>query len=137
MSYEYFFQIRFFSKRRKYKELNFKMRKIETGSVRRPDLTLIQNICENEISVELHFKFINILHTNFSNERHFGSFLYVHVTRENLPKRCSYKKRIHITLMKLTPAFQVESICYLKSAKFQPSNLIVQTFGCFLCMSQN
>jgi len=44
------------------------MRKIETGSVRRPDLTLIQKICENEISVELHFKskafYIPIFPTN-------------------------------------------------------------------------
>jgi len=30
--------------------------------------------------------FINILSTNFLYERHFGSFFYVHVTREKLPK---------------------------------------------------
>jgi len=36
--------------------------------------------------------FINILRTNFLYECRFGSFFYVHVTREKLPKRCSYEK---------------------------------------------
>jgi len=36
--------------------------------------------------------FINILRTNFSYENHFGSFFYVHVTREMLRKQRSYKK---------------------------------------------
>jgi len=31
--------------------------------------------------------FINILCTNFSYKHHFGSFFYVHVTREKLLKR--------------------------------------------------
>jgi len=38
--------------------------------------------------------FINIQRTNFSHERWFGSFFYVHVTREKCPR---------IMLMKLTP----------------------------------
>ncbi len=46
--------------------------------------------------------FINVKCTNFSLERHFGSFYYVHVTRKKLPKRRSYEKRAHFTLMKLT-----------------------------------
>ncbi len=37
--------------------------------------------------------FINIKRTDFSYERHFGSFYYVHVTRKKLPpKQCSYEK---------------------------------------------
>jgi len=36
--------------------------------------------------------FINILRTNFSYEYHFGSFFYVHVTREKLLKQHSYIK---------------------------------------------
>jgi len=47
--------------------------------------------------------FINILRTNFLYQRCFGSFFYVHVTREKMPKQLSYQKRMHITLMKLTP----------------------------------
>jgi len=35
--------------------------------------------------------FINILRTNFSYERRLGSFFYVHVTREKLPKQRLYK----------------------------------------------
>jgi len=47
---------------------------------------------------------INILCTKFSYERRFGSFFYVHVTREKLPKQCSYKKFVRKMLMKLTTA---------------------------------
>ncbi len=47
--------------------------------------------------------FINVKRTNFSYERHFGSFYYVYVTEKKLPKLCSYKKFAHLTLMKLTP----------------------------------
>jgi len=36
--------------------------------------------------------FINILRANFVCESLFGSFFYLHVTREKLPKRRSYKK---------------------------------------------
>jgi len=46
--------------------------------------------------------FINIIHTNFLYKCHFGSFLYLHVTREELPKQCSYKKFVRKMLMKLT-----------------------------------
>ncbi len=45
---------------------------------------------------------INILHTNFSYERCFGSFFYIHVTRGKLPKQCLYEKCARKTLMKLT-----------------------------------
>ncbi len=41
------------------------------------------------LSVGLNF--INILRTNFSFERPFGSFFDIHVTREKLPKQCSYE----------------------------------------------
>jgi len=47
--------------------------------------------------------FINILRTNFLYQCRFDSFFYVHVTREKMPKQLSYQKRMHITLMKLTP----------------------------------
>jgi hypothetical protein len=38
----------------------------------------------------------------FSYEHRFGSFFYVHVTREKLPKRRLYKKIVRKMLMKLT-----------------------------------
>ncbi len=38
----------------------------------------------------------------FSYEHHFGSFFYVHVTREKLPKQCSYEKFVRKMLVKLT-----------------------------------
>jgi len=48
--------------------------------------------------------FINILRTNFLYESALLSFFfYLHVTREKLPKRLSYKKGTHKMLMKLTP----------------------------------
>jgi len=48
--------------------------------------------------------FINIIHTNFWYERRSGSLFYLHVTREKLPKQCSYEKCAQKTLlMKLTP----------------------------------
>jgi hypothetical protein len=47
--------------------------------------------------------FINILRTNFSYERHCGSFIYVYVTREKLQKRRLYEKFERKMLIKLTP----------------------------------
>ncbi len=47
--------------------------------------------------------FINILRTNFSYQRRFGSFFYKHVTREKLPKQRSYEKSARKMLLKLTP----------------------------------
>jgi len=47
--------------------------------------------------------FINVLNSSFLYKHHFGSFFYVHVTREKLPKRRSYKKCAQKTFMKLTP----------------------------------
>jgi len=49
--------------------------------------------------------FINILRSNFLYKHCFGSFFYVHVTREKLLKQRSYEKFIHKMLMKLTPQF--------------------------------
>jgi len=46
--------------------------------------------------------FINILRTNFLFEGRFGSFFYVHVTREKLPNQRSYEKVVRKMLMKLT-----------------------------------
>jgi len=54
------------------------------------------------LAAPLGVNFINILLTNFSYEHRFGSFFYVHVTREKLPKQRLYKKRGRIMLMKLT-----------------------------------
>jgi len=47
--------------------------------------------------------FINIFY-----ERYFGSFFYIHVTREKLPKRRSYVKVARIMLVKLTPGEERE-----------------------------
>ncbi len=47
---------------------------------------------------------INILRTNFLYANHFGSFFYIQVTREKLPKHYSHKKFELLTLMKLTVA---------------------------------
>jgi len=47
--------------------------------------------------------FINIKRTNYSYERHFGSFSIVTCTKKKLPKQRLYKKIARITLMKLTP----------------------------------
>ncbi len=61
-------------------------------------IILIRNtLCRSGVN------FINVLGTNFSYERHFGSLFYVLVTREKLPKQISYKKFSNKTLMKLTP----------------------------------
>ncbi len=46
--------------------------------------------------------FINILRMKFLYERRFGSFSYVHVTREKLPKQHWYEKFVCKMLMKLT-----------------------------------
>jgi hypothetical protein len=46
--------------------------------------------------------FINILRAKFTYESLFGSFFYLHVTREKLPKRHSYVKFARKLLMKLT-----------------------------------
>jgi len=46
--------------------------------------------------------FINVLQANFTYESLFGSFFYLHVTREKLLKTCSYKKFTRKMLMKLT-----------------------------------
>jgi len=40
---------------------------------------------------------------NFLYECRFGSFFYVHVSREKMPKQCSCKKFVRKMLMKLTP----------------------------------
>jgi len=47
--------------------------------------------------------FIIILCTNFWYEHRFGSFFYIHVTREKLRKQHLYKKFACKMLMKLTP----------------------------------
>jgi len=47
--------------------------------------------------------FINVKCANFTYESLFGSFLYLHGTREKLPKRCLYIKSARKTLMKSTP----------------------------------
>jgi len=46
---------------------------------------------------------INILCANFTYESFLGSFFYLHVTREKLLKRRSYKIFVRKMLMKLTP----------------------------------
>jgi len=48
--------------------------------------------------------FIHVVCPNFMYESLFGSFFYLHVTREKLLKRRLYKKFAHKMLMKLTPS---------------------------------
>jgi hypothetical protein len=54
------------------------------------------------IDVSSGVNFINILCMNFSYECRFGSFFYINITREKLPKQCSYEKFVRKMLMKLT-----------------------------------
>ncbi len=49
--------------------------------------------------------FINVESKKKLYDRHFGSFYYIHVTGEKLPKQYSYKKFVLLTLMKLTPVW--------------------------------
>jgi len=58
-------------------------------------------------SIFLGVNFINILRTNFLYERLFGSFFYVHVTREKLPKQHLDKKFLIKMLMKLAIGWNV------------------------------
>jgi len=67
--------------------------------------------------------FINILRTNFSYEHHFGSFFCVHVSREKLLKRCSYKKFARLTLMKLTTDLFLQFTTNIVSIKLKLRNL--------------
>ncbi len=54
--------------------------------------------------------FINALRSNFMYESIFGSFFYLHVTREKLLKRHLYEKLWRKTLMKLTPGLSFTNI---------------------------
>jgi len=49
--------------------------------------------------------FINVLLANFTYKSLFGSFFYLHLTREKLLKRHWHKKFAKKMLMKLTPEF--------------------------------
>ncbi len=60
--------------------------------------TLLQSGASSRPGVNV----INVICARFSYKRSFGSFLYVHVTREMLLKQHSYEKRACLTLMKLT-----------------------------------
>jgi len=53
--------------------------------------------------------FINIMRTNFSYEHCSGSFFYMHVTREKLPKQLLYENRARVKLMKLMAELLGES----------------------------
>jgi len=46
--------------------------------------------------------YVRIFRTNFLYEHCLGSFFYVHVAREKLPKQGSYEKFVRKMLMKLT-----------------------------------
>ncbi len=60
--------------------------------------------------------FINTKWTNFLFERHFGSFLHLHVTRKKLPKRLLYEKFARLTLVKLTPG--IKGLKLIKKKKY-------------------
>jgi hypothetical protein len=71
--------------------------------------------------------FINILHTHFSYERHFGSFFKVHVTRKSYQKGLLYKKRKHWIFMKLSAEEFVDNeknMFSLGAPKNCPANLV-------------
>jgi len=59
--------------------------------------------------------FINILHTNFSYKHCFGSFFYVHITREKLLKQRSYEKFVRKMLMKLTTVYKKQQKRHINS----------------------
>ena len=75
-------------------------------------LTASYEIIGIQKEIELRFNksespvvnFINIVCTNFSYDRHFGSFSLVTYTQKKLPKRHLYEKFVRKMLMKLTPA---------------------------------
>jgi len=49
----------------------------------------------NKSAISIHISvvnFINVLHANFTYKSLFGSFFYLHVTREKLLKKCLYEK---------------------------------------------
>jgi len=54
--------------------------------------------------------FINVLWARFKYESLFGSFFYLHVTREKLLKRHLYEKFALKMLMKLTPEVRVQLV---------------------------
>jgi len=64
----------------------------------------------------------------FLYEHHFGSFFYVHVTREKLQKQCSYEKFVRKILMKFTTGKQTLSFDSL--SKFVP-----RSYKYFFCFS--
>ncbi len=59
--------------------------------------------------------FINVLRANFMYKSLFGSFFYLHVTREKLLKRRLYKKCGRKMLMKLTPDVNSIQHCWFVS----------------------
>ncbi len=65
--------------------------------------------------------FINVLRMPFSNERCFGSFLNIHVTRKKVPKCRSYEKCACLTLMKLTAAIRIKQQLLHRIASKQSS----------------
>jgi len=66
--------------------------------------------------VRTGFNFIYILCTNFWYEHRFASVLYVHKTREKLPKQRSYKKFVPKMLMILTTS--IEPVSWQQQSSF-------------------
>jgi len=73
-------------------------------------------------------QFYQRLPMNFTNVSLSGSFFYLHVTREKLPKRRSYKKCVRKTLMKLTPDMSSVSLEYAADTNFSTMNEKKKTF---------
>jgi len=65
-------------------------------------MALFKKMLLYTVAIDIGVNFINILHTIFLYERHFGSFFYVHVNREKLPKQRLSEKFVRKMLMKLT-----------------------------------
>ncbi len=69
----------------------------------------------------------------FLYKRNFGSFLYVHVTREKLPKQRSYEKFLQKLLMKLTTGVNfINILCrhLLYERLFSAYNLALNELSC-------
>ncbi len=82
---------------------------LETGKTRKREVSLGHDstTCGKPSLVN----FINVLRANFTNKSLFGSFFYLHVTREKLLKRRLYITFACKMLMKLTP-WEINTIFY-------------------------
>jgi len=60
------------------------------------------------VQIRAGVNFINVKHTPFSHERHFGSFFYAHISR---------KKATKMTFVQKTRAFNIDEIDGRRAAR--------------------